>query len=410
MALGSDLQEKCSIEYTTITLDIEVESKEFTISLIESFTNIKIVESIFEKLTTGSISFEDRDKFFDSSPLLGGEKLTIEFKDKLYENECKLEYEVYGYDLVSADNSQGQEVVVFFIDPLYKKYQKEYSTSFDTTKKAPSKFIEEFSKNVLGKTLEEVVASKKIDSIEETIAFPYQKFHYMLSYLNQYISSDKNSYIWYFYYSDLFNTYYKPFSSMLNKDIFYVFAEVTRNLVEKDFNNFSEYKRINNIDLLDTNINKGFGSTQKRWDSDNKAVISTDYKMSEVLSGENTLGNYNLYGKSNDSTDYVTYNSTESIKNKMIVLKQLFENSVRYSITLDGLIERSCGKLAYIVFQDFLDYNKEFNENKTGYYLIESIVHDFYKGAYTQNITLSRNGHLIQNSSDIISASNSVIK
>jgi len=401
----AQVQQDTSIEWKKIDLTVTLNGEEIVLALTRLFTKISMIETIENKLIQGAIQFRDPDNYFANLQLVGDEKIEFSFIDTESEEEYELEFKCISWKQDPFTNDAGGHILLDFIDPEYRAFTNEYSTSFKDKK--ISEFMSDFSKNVLNKEIE----NKNMDETDEkkTLAFPYQKFSYMVTYLNQY-AKNKNGQVYYIYYSDMFKTHYKTLSNMVSQEATMQFVETTATTSQlKNKGYFNSYILENKSNIMEANLNRGFGSTLINWDAENKEPVNTPAKYSEALGDEKQLAKYSLHDKKNDNAKQSFYYSASkeetNFKNKISIIHENFINGISITISLRGKFERRCGEVANVTFVDKTPEKEDENVSLDGNYLVTTIEHEIGPSIYTQHMELVRTGNYAEMSGKEVSFS-----
>ena len=254
--------------------------------------------------------------------------------------------------------------------------------------------------------LSEFVADTALELFEKEIFFensgeidfdyltvPYMKFEDMLKYINQYIVNEKNS-TGYLFYSNLIGTHYETYNAMMDRDVIYIFQQALKRSTNYNANLFSDYN-VQPPDYENALRIKGLGSTQEYFDYNLKETVKEPIVLSDVIPDVTGLGKYSYFNSDDDNSE--TFLHRAAFKNnsaKNAIVQNLFQNGFRVKIKFKGLIERVCGMLAKVTFDDPFDEEEEFSKELTGPFLIENIIHTFTPGEYNQVITFNRNAHM----------------
>jgi hypothetical protein len=365
---------------------------------------ITIEESVYSKLLKGTVIFKDADNRYKNilDLVIGEMKIDIQLTAPDIDPEIiELSFLLENYNqIVKENNDSSQYLVLNFMETSLPLFKQEYSTSF--VNKAGTDFVKEFSKNVLNKDLESQYSFIEPSSNKLSITFPYQRFKYILAYLNQYLISD-NGYYNYIYFSNLLATNFSSLSYLCTQDPQYIFAEqkesLTNNVVNR--NNFSEYNILNKGSIVDNISDYALGSTKFSFDHVNKQILEEeiiDYNKYGIvgLGGQSSNFDKNLI-KSRNRT---YYSSTSSFKNEMALSSGLFNNGDEIQIpNMEGDISRQVGRVASLIFKDN-ESTSQYNETLSTNYMISSIVHNIYPNAYKQDISFIRTAKIIRSSSN----------
>jgi len=371
--------EQTTVKWEKFNLTKDVNKTTIEVDVLRFLVEFNITESIYNKLLQANVTFRDTEKVFLSMPFVGGETVDVAFQPQQGNKT----------DLIQLTLS----------DVNYKKFIKEYSTSF--ANQSISTFITNMSKNVLGKTLKNVDAT--VDS--SSFAFPYQKFHYILLYLSQYAVNSKG-YTNYMYYSDLDGANYVSLSTLLAQPVFMNLVEFESALNYAENKNFFKFYMFNyGFDLKHDAASRGFGSTSYTFNSTTKAGTKTETTYNNIISSQKVLGGYSLHKSDvNFPESFHYYSSSTNVKGKNAAFNNTINSGMEIHISLPGIIYRRCGKIATIDFKDFSALGQEDFSSMSGDYLVTTINHKITAGTYTQGISLLRNGQYVQSAPTQIKA------
>jgi len=407
--------DKNTIEFIHVTITKDMNGTKDKVDILKDgmFHSLTINESIFQHIVSGTLIIDDKSKVFDSFPIVGGEKINFQFNDRTEPGKKKqsddFEFEVTSFSVGVYDSNvvPTQKIILNFIDPTYKLLLKEYSTSFKDT--LISGFVSDFSKKIFDKEIDNL----EISDEKKSFSFPYQKWDYILKYLNQYAKSKVGDYYGYLYWSDLLKTNYMTLSGLLklkDKDLQHTFKQVLPNMIDEDLNYFSEFNVKRDFDLMEIKVFKGDGNTNINFDPSNKSIVEVEKKYSEVIDKQVSTGKYTQFEDEIDDVNSFYYASSDNFRSEINIINQNLKNGNYYSIIADGWFGRRPGDLARLIFRDDLDFNKEENENTSGTYIITEIEHTFYPGSYEQQLTFLSTGSNIKISSKQKPLSNNVDK
>lgn len=359
--------------------------------ITRSVYNIIIEENISNKLLNGSVTFNDEFKIFTLYGFSADEKIKIILYDNLNDKEREYTFSYVTHFINSPPGSQSQEITIQFTETVYLNFIKEYSTSLNN--KPISTFIEDFSKNVLGKTIDIVEQSKG----KYTLAFPYQKFHFILSYLNQYLQSI-SGHTNYFYFSTLNATFFTTLENRLKLPQEYmIFQEVQKNLsgIDLGLTSFTDYKIEQIPNIQQTLLEKQGSSKVQYYDYNTGKIIEKKYSYSDIIKNTPILGKYSTFSKSIMDTDYYTYYaSTPNVKNDMMIKQGLFNGGAYiYSLkNMLGDLRRTVGSTCKVLFREKNIGDEQYELSNSGIYLISKITHIFMRNDYKQNMVIIKNG------------------
>jgi hypothetical protein len=390
-SIESFSSEKNSTEWVDMFLIKKIGDKEEKIDIMSIFIGIALKESIYSKTVTGVISISDPNSSFKEIRINGGEKITFTLISNLSGVTYDFEYEVIAVDYSYNPEDPAGIVQLTFEDPAYKYLTKEYSTSFKEEK--ISSFVSRFSEENLKKEVEVEETDEKL-----SFSFPYQKFHYILSYLNQYAISQKE-YRGYTYFSTLRGTHYKTMSGMMEKDYVEYLKQVEPTLATGTNKFvFADYKKSSSINTLDVLMGKGFKSEAHYFDSETKDIVVDEYTYSNTLDREVSLGKYGKYSTDfEDENKNVYYASTKNTKNDMMIMDGISKSADKVEITFDyGVFERSVGNVYKIDFLDFSIKDEDKDISMSGMYLCTEITHVFDPGHLKQKMVFVRNADMSQ--------------
>ena len=359
------------------------------IDLSQNIGMCVIGEDISEKLVGGQLTFRDEFKIFSLLEFVGDEKIKIIIHDFLSNEDVTYEFRYISHTINSTPSSQSQEIAVSFTDVNYPLFIKEFSTFMDN--EPISDFIDRFSNDVL---------KKKIDILEQskgkyTFAFPYQKFHYILAYLNQYLNSINDN-TNYFYFSTLNATFFSTLQNLLiePKDYMY-FQEVGKNVngIDLGLSTFINYEIESNPDIYQSLLEKHCSSKTQYYDYSTGKLVEKAVKFSDVVKDEKMLGNVSALSKTLlDEYMYMYYGSTSNNKNKEMIQEGLYNNgSDILSITLNGNLRRCAGLTCRVSFLEKNISNENIEVGKSGVYLVTKLTHIFTRNDYKQKMYILKN-------------------
>lgn len=366
--------------------------------------SIGIQEDLNSKILKGIIQFRDETKLFNKLYFNGTEFVEV----KLYNNiDKKNDFFTFTITGHTIDNNASEAFNIITLDiaePSYVYFIKEFSTSFSSfltqtekdsglTSLTITDFIKRFSENVLLKTLrnEHIEPSKD----EFSFSFPYQKFHYILSYLNQYLES-VNGYHNYFYFTRLFHgTFLTTLQNLVSKDIqnYNYISQMTKNENAITTNAFSDYKIISTPNMQNLLLSKQGSSRVQSYNYAIGIAVQKDVRYSEIVKNQKLTNDWSILSKNIlDDPMYTYYASTANYKNEAMVEQSLFNyNCEVIQIVVDGIIQRGAGDVFGINFIEQVG-NDESDSFNSGKMIAQKIMHLFTHQSYTQEITLINNG------------------
>ena len=365
---------------------------------------ITIEESIYNKLLKGTVIFKDAEDVFKKylDLVVGEVTINIQLSSPSTNPEVfELSFLLDSYNpVIQSDNDDSQYMILNLMDSSISRFKKEYSTSFKEM--AGTDFIKSLSKDVLQKDLETDYSFIEPSSNKLSLAFPYQRFKYILSYLNQYLVSD-NGYTNYIYFSNLLGSNFVTLSYLSNQTPQYAFAEqkasLVKNVANKDL--FSLYVPVNKTTYREMSKEFALGSTKFMFDPITKSLVTTeltDYNTSGVVA---LGGKYSNFDKNLiDSKNRTYYSSTVSTKSQMAVMRGMFNFGDEIVIpNMEGDISRQAGRVVSVLFKNIDDTSK-YNKSTSSNYLITNIIHNIYPKAYKQDITILRTAKEISSSTN----------
>jgi hypothetical protein len=378
----------------SILLLKEISSASATpIELTQDLVFFTIRESIYDKTLTGTITFNDIKNIFDLTPFTGTEFILVEIEGRRATFKRDMLFKVMSVVKSRPENQPFGTVSIEFADTTIITMLKEFSTSFSNTR--ISDFIHDFSVHNFGVT-DDLLTIDETDG-EFSFAFPYQKFVYMLKYLNKFAVSAETQGSYYYYFANLFYSgfTYRSLSTMLQQTSLYQFNEIYSNdIIMPD--SFWQQERISKMDIKYMAVERGFGSTQFTLDKDNVPAIN-EAKYSTTIPELKGTGTYGYIAQLNLATSFNYYDANSNSrehKNKIIELAVRFAD--RVVIRCKGSIERMCGQKADIKFLNRTLPKGNYDLEKSGDYLIESVDHIFSKNTYEQLISVFRIGSNIK--------------
>lgn len=381
-----------TIEYNNIILKKYINGSPIEMDLRNQMVSITINESIRKKLVSGQIVITDISRILYSMPFDGKDEIIIKVTDE-FNNEITLEYLVIDVSFFRSADTNNAHCLIEFIDKSYTKFIEEYSTSLSN--QSITSFVSDFSSNVFEKDIDIIEESTPLD---KNIAFPYNKFTFMLNYLNRFAESITGSH-GYMYFTTLLNTiFYVTYGYLLNlqKPISTLYEKSkteSRNLPWV-FYSYS-FKHPN---VYQKQISRQTGSTHRYFDFNTKKPITNEFTYSNVVSDQKGLTKYGTISSDLENPKYFNFlSSFESFDNQIIIENNNMDFYL--IINCNGTITRNVGQLVNVEFNDYLGVDVEPNNIYTGNYLIEQIKHVFTPQEYTQEMILSRNGYDVAASS-----------
>jgi hypothetical protein len=363
----------------TLYKDIDGEIKQF--NLLKSLVSVEIKESINNNFLSGVIRFRDLDNVFLSTPFTGNEKIEMKVECAHTDVQYSLEFYCIETNPMNVENNNDIIKELTIVEKGWEKFFFEYSTAVSNEK--ISDFVSRFSSNVLGRTITNI---EKTDS-NKCFAIPYMRFKNILTYLNQYAVSDQG-YNDYKYFTNLLGEVsYVTLSWMLKQKQKIYLNEVSVKEANNHPANFSYYTLDNDYNLINIMLDKGMGSTQIKYDQTNKSVVTTENTFENLISNNKHLGKFSIINPITDAEKAFHYRaSTSNNKSEIGFTRNEQKYAMAADIYSDGLLQRRAGTLAKISFKNHYDKTNN-NVLLNGLYLIETINHIFYPGAYSQVIT-----------------------
>jgi len=366
----------------------------------DSIKSITIYESINNKLLRRTVLFKDADSIFKKylDLVIGEVTIDIKLTTTIDPTIIDVHFLVENYSqIVTANNESSHYLSLNLMDVEYNKFTLEYSTFM--TNKSGSDFIAEFSKNVLNKT----ILTLEYSPSKLTKTFPYQKFKYILKYLNQYLVS-KDGFYNYIYFSDLQNTHFATLSFLSKQPPIHIFSEVSKPVFENRINKnfFCEYDILNKNSIKDGAKTCALGSTRINFNSSDKSVTETPITDYNDINAVGIGGRYLNFDKTLINAKHKTYyaSSEGSNVNKLAMNRSLYNTGDKIFINeIEGDITRSVGRTASLIFKND-DITKQYNQSLSGNYLISEITHYIYPKAYKQDIVFIRNAKNNKSSSN----------
>lgn len=361
------------------------------IEILPDLVFLNIQESIGDKVLSGTLAYNDIRKVFDLTPFTGNELVIIDLESRRSTWSKRIVMKVLSVVKKRPENNSFGTVTMTITDMRIMSFYNEFSTSFSNTR--ISDFIRNFAKYNFGMQNDLMV----IDETEGnfSFAFPYQKFVFMLKYLNKFAVSAETQGSLYHLYSTLYfsGMCYRSLTTMLRATPAYAMNEVfAQDILLPDV--FWQQTRVSNLDLCFIGLSRGFGSTHYSL-GDDKTFTYSQAKYSEVIANQRGTGSYG-HIKQLDLASSLNYYepNPKSIAHKNKILEMAVKFSDRVVIRCKGSVERMCGEKVTMKFLDRTLPKGNYDIEKSGDYLIESINHIFAKNSYDQNITMFRIGSL----------------
>ena len=392
--LNNVMIENTSIEWTTISLTTNYQNKEQTIDLMPSFREIIIRESLNNKVLTGTIEFTDVNAIFNADVFYTGKNiLKLKFKDIVSEDNVEYAFLITGIDDIKKDLNS-QLLTLSFTEEAALLLTQEFAGYLD--KQTASDFIKSFSKDTL---------SKSIDKLEDTsgklsLAIPFLKFAHVLTYLNFY-SKSTNGYCGYTYFTNsLKKVYYCTYSYLFKQDKELEFLQVPYAKAELDYTYFGAHTVKDNGNLLIMANACAVGGINQTFDFDKKEPKMTEYTYSDLVKKSKiTNGKYSLYPNTIDNKKSKYYYSEDANTYKFEInhVLRTIESATAVSFGTYGVYGRGCGMVAKITFESMNDPQKSSDTERSGNYLIYSVVHHMFPSAYRQEFQAIRTSINTQN-------------
>ena len=369
-----------TVAWEELTLEKDIEGKIVKIDLLPVLVSVVINESIYKTLLGGTVSFRDTQNIFSSIPFVGNEKLTMKVKSTLNEESYEFEFNCIEPSPITKESNNEALIELTIIETGWEKFYLEYSTSFQS--KRISEFIKEFSETTLGKKITELEATED----KFSFALPYMRFSNILKYLNQYAKS-KKGYTGYLYYTNLKGEKnYQTFSGMLEKNPNMAMKEVRKQQLTENPNFFEVHTIDNNYNLINVLLDKGFGSTQIKFDTSTKSPIITKNKFENIIKQNKHTGKYSILNKLKDGEKAFHYRaSTSNNKSNIGITLNERITGIAISVFATGILQRNVGTKASLTMIDSYD-PRGANTVTSGDYIVDTIDHLFYPGQYSQVI------------------------
>jgi hypothetical protein len=367
------------------------------VEILHDLVFLNMSESIHNKTITGTLSYNDIKKVFDLTPFTGNELVFIDLESKRTSWTKTLVFKVISVNKKKPENQSFGTVTMTIADIRNITLYNEFSTSF--LNQSIGQFIKDFAQYNLGTPN----SLMDVDDTDGTFsfAFPYQKFVYILKYLNKFAKSASNGGIGYYFFSNVYwsGFRYKSLKTLLTADPIYAMNEVfAQDILYPDV--FWQSTRVSNLDIKVAALERGLGSTQFYINPDGTTGIS-EAKYSQVITTLNGTGEYGYITQLDMPTSFNYYDSNKlSVGHKLKIVDFAVRYADRVVIKCKGSIERMCGEKVTLKFLDRTLPKGNYDLEKTGDYLLESINHIFSRNTYEQLITAIRIGSKGQYSPD----------
>lgn len=387
----------------SISLSKQVRGSAAQFDLMSCYTLVQLHESIEDKFVTGMLMFEDNGKIFDETPFVGDETVTIKVRSLKTGQTFERTFVCHAYKPMANDdkNSSTVLVTIHFHDKNIDTLYKEFSISFKEEK--ISDFIEKFCKKNF------VLPQLTIENTDKkmSLAFPYQKFHYILKYLVNYAKNSKGDGR-YVFFSSLFYSYYGSIKNL------YTIGLTDNNPIWQYREEFPDQTAFHPLLFHDYSVNtiydtekfilsRGAGSTIHLFDPTTKKIKSMPKKYSEVFPKiKLESSGFSRFPKTIDlPTSFNHYDADETIKQSNLMFDQSYAHGISVSLRVTGLLEVTCGIPIKLTFKDYTAKTEK-SEFKSGNYLISEIDHYFQKDSYKQQIVAIRNHSFVKDSANQI--------
>ena len=364
------------------------------------------IEDIYSFVKTGKIVFIDSIGIVEFLPLVGGEKITIEYSS---EGESKeYEFVIYKISKIEEDISTKRKYIeLLFVESIhYALHTYNHSLSFKENSKY-SDIIKHISSNHLG--INDFV---KWENSKETLLNFYTGLKTPASNLkwlmNRCSGKDSNE-PGYLFYSNTFKTErsfnFVTLETLLkNTKLIGLYTDqyTFQNTNEYYINNIISYK-INMVD--NASLNSLSNNIYLGYDIHRKKIIRREYNYNDSLKHFTVLGKFSLFDKNKIKLSTLRQTLTGDChgENTETILDNLyFSNWIKQyclqqtiDIIVKGHNKRYAGGMIEIIWPSG---NKDSTNNKNmmGKYLIKSITHMFTTQEaeqYLQKIILIKNGY-----------------
>lgn len=383
----------------SVMLTKYVRGKSATFDLTPTYALVQFHESLEDKFPIGMIMFQDSGRIFDETPFTGDETLTIKLKSLKTNQTVTRVFDCYSFLPTQPEerNASTSVITVYFRDKNIAKLYGEFSTSFKET------LISEFAEQFIKKNFDITNLTVEKTDKKTSMAFPYQKFHYILRYLSNYAKNEKGIGK-YMFFSSLFYTYYGTLTNLykIGLNDGQPIWQYREELPDRSpyhpllFHSYVERKDFNAERFI---LDRGAGSTVYTWDPSTKKAKATPSKYSEVYS-KNKLEStaFSRFPKTIDAANSLNYyDADDNINQSNEMINQSYHHGISVSFHTTGLLEVTCGVPVKLTFKDYTAKTEK-SEFKSGNYLISAIDHYFQKDEYKQEITAVRNYSFVKDS------------
>jgi len=392
-----------------ISIDLTSHTGE-VIDLIYVFSKLEIVEEIDNFVTIGSISLIDTIGLKEHTPLIGGEKINIQFR-------TNKSFEIYDKDFIivklgpenNIDPNKTEKVLTLFFasELLLENAKRQYSIGFKNKKVS----------NILQAVFTDLLKGKEIE-IENTLnninfIIPYWNPFKAIKYLMEKAVSNTND-SGYLFFENKNKFVFKSISSLfkekpeVNRKI--KLNKITKNDELSVNSAKSNYKFLRSVDIIKDITEGVLGNSVYTFDYANKSFMKKTLDYKKYLDNTYTLGSNSLYPKDYDFKDAnvdVFNNHNEKIDDKYSFPNEINEqaknqvrnknryrslNNLPFLFKKNGDSNLTIGMVLEVEFLSVQD-GKKFEDRLNGNYLISKCRHIITKKGYQQNLVLTTDAY-----------------
>lgn len=366
------------------------------------------IEDIFSYLKTGCLYCRDTRGLSEFLPLVGNEKITIEYGSadgQVYQTK-KFTFDIIKLEEIENTNEKHRHFLkFFFIDEPHKRLHFEhYSRSFMCMKYTEmiAEILDRHAGMKPGMFLDFEHCKEELQYFYTGLKTVAQNVEWLASRC----SGDNSGQPGYLLYSSTQNEA-KPYNFVTLELMLQQNTQMPPHAGPYTIHAPSEYNINKIIKYKDNRVDKrsleklihyvGLG-----YDILRKRYLKNIYKYQEGLDKFTCLGDFSLFEEGYDAILSCNQELTAEFEEKEIMKNVYFGDWVkRYclqhtvSIILEGHCERYCGGMIEVIWPSASD-DEIFDKTMNGLYLVKSVTHSFVpiqKPVYTQKMILIKNGY-----------------
>ena len=363
-------------------------SGENEINLSHTFIMMNVYEDLFSHYRTARILIEDTNDLQVNFPIIGGEKLEVNFSSKNDEAPVSQEYIVYKLekDVNVTSTAANSKILILYLTSKEQLLDETCSISRKISGDVPT-VLEDM-------VLKYLKSSKKMDIHKSTNGLNFISNFWTPSQVINYISKVTNfnnlSDFLFFENKEGFN--FKSMSGLMKEEPSHSLEfrdDVSSKYNVNVISQFTFNKYFNIIELA----RKGsLGNTVFQWHDDKYGFNKTKQDFETISVIGTSLGKAARFDNkfANNSKHILTYKNSKVVSIRDQILKAL--GSYHLLIKLPGDSTKTIGQIYNIDYRIKVKNALELNPLLTGKWFATNINHEFDRnGTYIQNIKVVKN-------------------